>query len=71
MANIQKKDCMKYEKEVASMLFDGLHQQMLKDGVEDIETSGVFEDNHHVISNWKNYEHTQHKRRRTWIMDIV
>ncbi len=57
-------------KGVPAMLFDGLHQQMLRDGVEDIETTGVFEDNHHVISNWKNYEHVQHKRRRTWIMDI-
>jgi hypothetical protein len=57
-------------KGVAAVLFNGLHQTMLKNNVGDIETTGVFEDNHHVISNWKNYDHVQHKRRRTWIKNI-
>jgi len=57
-------------KGVAVLLFNALHQRMKETGVEDIETTGVFEDNHHVITNWKNYDHVQHKRRRTWIMDL-
>jgi len=57
-------------KGVAVLLFDALHQAMLSNNIKDIETTGVFEDNHSVISNWKNYEHIQHKRRRTWIKDL-
>lgn len=57
-------------KGVAVMLFDALHKRMLEKNIKDIETTGVFEDNHNVISNWKNYEHRQHKRRRTWIKDL-
>jgi len=57
-------------KGVAVLLFDALHKTMVNNNIEDIETTGVFEDNHNVISNWKNYEHVQHKRRRSWIKDI-
>jgi GNAT superfamily N-acetyltransferase len=57
-------------KGVAVMLFDALHKAMKANGIIDIETTGVFENNHNVISNWKNYEHIQHKRRRTWIKDL-
>ena len=57
-------------KGVAAMLFNALHQTMIKNNIVDIETTGVFEDNHHVISNWKNYDHVQHKRRRTWNKNI-
>jgi len=57
-------------KGVAVLLFDALHKEMKANQVEDIETTGVFEDNHSVISNWKNYDHIQHKRRRTWIKNL-
>jgi len=57
-------------KGVAVLLFDALHKAMIAHDINDIETTGVFEDNHHVISNWKNYNHRQHKRRRTWVKDI-
>ncbi len=57
-------------KGVAVLLFNALHQFMKKNNIFDIETTGVFEDNHNVISNWKNYEHVQHKRRRSWIKDL-
>ncbi len=57
-------------KGVAVMLFDALHKTMLANNIKDIETTGVFEDNHNVISNWKNYDHIQHKRRRSWVKDI-
>ncbi len=57
-------------KGVAVLLFDALHRFMKNNNIEDIETTGVFEDNHNVISNWKNYEHRQHKRRRSWIKEL-
>lgn len=48
------------------MLFDAIHDEMIKAGIEEMETTGVFEDNNHVITNWNNYEHIQHKRRRCY-----
>ncbi len=57
-------------KGVAVLLFDALHKTMSANNVKDIETTGVFEDNHNVIANWKNYEYVQHKRRRTWVKNI-
>ncbi len=59
-----------HTKGVAALLFKGLHEELQKNDIVDMETTGVFETNQHVISNWKNYDHIQHKRRRTWIMDI-
>jgi limonene-1,2-epoxide hydrolase len=43
---------------------------MLKSGIEIMETTGIFEDNHNVIANWKNYENIQHKRRRCYVKDL-
>jgi len=60
-----------YEHEGAAVvLYSEIQNQMLKDGVHTVETTGNFETNHHVISNWKNFDHVQHKRRRCFIKDI-
>lgn len=55
---------------VAVILYAAIQNQMLKDGVDTIETTGIFETNHHAISNWKNFDHIQHKRRRCFIKEI-
>ncbi len=55
---------------VPVMLFDAIHDEMLVAGIKDMETTGVFEDNHHVITNWKNYEPIQHKRRRCYVKKL-
>jgi len=55
---------------VAVMLYAAVQNQMLKDGIDTIETTGIFETNHHAISNWKNFDHIQHKRRRCFIKII-
>jgi GNAT superfamily N-acetyltransferase len=55
---------------VAVMLFADLQDQMLREGIYTMETTGIFETNTNAISNWKNYEHIQHKRRRCFIKDI-
>ncbi len=61
----------KYESQgVAIMLYAAVQNQMLKDGIDTIETTGIFETNQHAISNWKNFDHIQHKRRRCFIKEI-
>ena len=55
---------------VAVILFSEIQDEMLNAGIDQMETTGIFEDNHNVISNWKNYEHIQHKRRRCYIKEI-
>lgn len=54
----------------AVLLFGELQNEMLKQGVNIMETTGIFETNHNVISNWKNYDHIQHKRRRCWVKSL-
>ncbi len=55
---------------VAVILFAELQQQMLDMGIKTMETTGIFEDNHNVIANWKNYENIQHKRRRCFVKKL-
>jgi len=55
---------------VAVILFDGIHEEMRKQGIKTMETGGIFETNHNVISNWKNYDRIQHRRRRCFIKAI-
>jgi len=55
---------------VAVILFSELQKVMLEMGVDQMETTGIFEDNHNVISNWKNYDHIQHKRRRCFVKSL-
>ncbi len=60
-----------YEKQgVAILLYAAVQNQMIKDGIDTIETTGIFETNQHAISNWKNFDHIQHKRRRCYIKEI-
>lgn len=50
----------------AVILMSEIQKVMLAKGMKHIETTGIFETNHNAISNWKNYEHIQHKRRRCY-----
>lgn len=54
----------------AVILFAELQNEMMKHGITQMETTGIFEDNHNVISNWKNFQHIQHKRRRAYIKNL-
>lgn len=54
----------------AVVLMAELQKAMLQKGMKYIETTGIFETNHNAISNWKNYEHIQHKRRRCFTKAI-
>ncbi len=55
---------------VAVMLFADLQEQMLQEGISTMETTGIFETNGAAISNWKNYDHIQHKRRRCFVKEL-
>ena len=54
----------------AVVLFAEIQQEMMNQGINQMETTGVFETNHNVITNWKNYEHIQHKRRRCFLKSL-
>ncbi|MCD4696815.1 MAG: hypothetical protein K8S16_11310 [Bacteroidales bacterium] len=54
----------------AVILFAEIQQEMLAQGINQMETTGIFETNHNVISNWKNYDHIQHKRRRCFVKSL-
>ncbi len=54
----------------AVVLFAELQDEMMKKGIDQMETTGIFETNHNVISNWKNYDHIQHKRRRCYVKQL-
>jgi hypothetical protein len=61
----------KYEHTGAAViLYAEIQNQMLRDGLHTVETTGEFETNKHAISNWKNFDHIQHKRRRCFIREI-
>ncbi len=48
------------------VLMAEIQKEMLAHGMKYIETTGIFETNTNAISNWKNYEHIQHKRKRCY-----
>ncbi|MCB0395662.1 MAG: hypothetical protein KDD36_03355 [Flavobacteriales bacterium] len=55
---------------VAVILISELQNEMLKAGINTMETTGIFDTNQNVISNWKNYDHIQHKSRRCYVKQI-
>ena len=55
---------------VAVLLIAELQRRMMNIGIDQLETTGIFETNHNVISNWKNYDHIQHKRRRCFVKNL-
>ena len=54
----------------AVLLYAELQEQMLRNRITTIETTGEFESNRHVINHWKNFEYIQHKRRRCFVKSI-
>lgn len=55
---------------IAVILISELQNEMIKAGITTLETTGIFETNQNVITNWKNYEHIQHRRRRCYVKKI-
>jgi hypothetical protein len=52
------------------ILMAEIHNQMIRSNMKYIETTGIFETNSNAISNWKSYDHIQHKRKRCWIKKL-
>jgi len=55
---------------IAAILISELQEEMIKQGITTMETTGIFETNPNVINNWKNFDHIQHKRRRCYYKEI-
>lgn len=55
---------------IPALLINELQKVILQYGVKDVETTGMFETNQKAIQVWKNYNHTQHKRRRCYVKEI-
>ena len=53
-----------------AILITELQKQMIANGVEWVETTGMFETNTKGITTWKNYEHIQHMRRRCFVKEL-
>ncbi len=54
-------------KGLSALLITELQEVLIKYGVRDVETTGIFETNKKAIQHWKNYEHIQHKQRRCFV----
>lgn len=48
------------------VLMDEVHKLMIKNNLKYIETTGMFEDNHNVLSTWKSYNTINKKLRRAY-----
>ena len=48
------------------VLMAEIQKEMISKEMKYIETTGIFETNQNAISNWKNYDHIQHKRKRCY-----
>jgi len=58
----------KYQNQgLTAVLFIDLYQTCIDSGVQYFETTGMLEDNHKAIQNWKYFNHIQHKRKRCFI----
>jgi len=54
----------------AVILFAEIQDEMMKQGITQMETTGMFESNQTAISNWKNFDYIQHKRRRCFVKNL-
>ena len=57
-------------KGVPALIFREMLTNFIKNGIESVETNLMLEENHSIQQLWKDYEHRQHKRRRSWVKSI-
>lgn len=55
---------------VPALIMREMMQSFIKRGIISCETNLNLEDNVQIQQLWKNYEHRQHKRRRSWIKHL-
>lgn len=55
---------------VLALVFIEAIRNAVKNGIEQAETGPELEDNQHVQSLWKNFDHRHHKTRRAFVKDI-
>lgn len=57
-------------KGVSALLITELQQVLIKYGIREVETTGIFETNQKAIQHWKHYDHVQHKVRRCFVKNL-
>ncbi|WP_416442690.1 GNAT family N-acetyltransferase [Leeuwenhoekiella sp. A16] len=57
-------------KGVTAVIFHQMQELFNKNGITDVETNPELEENKAIQQLWKNYEHSLHKRRRTYKRDL-
>lgn len=57
-------------KGVTSLIMEDMIKKMNKLNVDTCETNLNLENNYSIQAMWKNFEHRQHKRRRSWRKDL-
>jgi GNAT superfamily N-acetyltransferase len=55
---------------VAAVLITELQKELIRYGVKEVETTGIFETNTQAVQTWKNFKHIQHKRRRCYVKEL-
>lgn len=53
-----------------AILISQLQKTMIENGIQYVETTGMFESNQKVLSIWKNFNYIQHRRRRCFIKKL-
>lgn len=56
---------------VVSLLMNELWITANADGITQVETTGMLENNHVAIQMWKSFDHIQHKRKRCYIKSLI
>lgn len=57
-------------KGVTALIFKEMNEAFLRNGIETVETNPELEENKAIQALWTDYEHEQHKRRRTYRKSI-
>ncbi len=57
-------------KGVTALIFKEMNETFLRNGIEMVETNPELEENKAIQALWNDYEHTQHKKRRTYRKEI-
>ncbi|WP_299440790.1 GNAT family N-acetyltransferase [uncultured Aquimarina sp.] len=57
-------------KGVTALIFKEMNETFLRNGIEMVETNPELEENKAIQALWNDYEHEQHKMRRTYRKDI-
>jgi GNAT superfamily N-acetyltransferase len=59
-----------HDRGVTSLIFNEMTPHFAKYGIQRVETTAILETNHKSLSNFADFDHIQHKRRRAYIKEL-